>query len=251
MTSGKVFLTAFLIAGGLYLAATIALFAMQRKLIYPAPRGIFASRSDLSGFEDVRIRTGDGLDLRALHRPAVGGRPVLIFFHGNGDGLGGAIAATRELAEQGYGLLLPDYRGYGGNPGSPSETGLYRDGEAAMSWLAEQGIRSGEVVMVGNSLGSGVATELATRHAVAGLVLISGFTSLADVTAAHMRYFPTRLLLRDRYENAVKLARVAAPVLILHGTRDGLIAPDHGVRLAKAARGGVLELVPGAGHGLA
>ncbi|WP_375403389.1 alpha/beta hydrolase [uncultured Sphingomonas sp.] len=248
---GRTLLIALGIAGTLYVTATVMLFGMQRRLIYPASRAVFVSKEDPSPFEEARLATTDGLRLRALYRPAVGMRPVIVFFHGNGDDLGGAIMATRALATEGYGLLLPEYRGYGGNSGSPSEEGLYRDGAAAMRWLADRGVRSANVVIVGNSLGSGVATELATHHEVAGLVLISGFTSLADVAASQMRFFPARLLIRDRYENAAKLALVAAPTLILHGGRDGLIAPAHGAKLVKVARRGEFELVPEAGHELA
>ena len=247
----KVALTALLVAGLLYLAAAALLFGFQRRLIYPAPTRVFTLADRSSGFRDVRVRTEDGLTLRALYRPATGGRPVLVFFHGNGDGLGGAIVATRAFADSGYGLMLPEYRGYGGNPGAPSEAGLYRDGEAALRWLAGEGVPVGGVVLVGNSLGSGVATELAARHRVRALALISGFTSLADVAAAKMRAFPVRPLLRDRYDNAAKLPRVAAPVLVLHGTADTLIPPAHGVALARAATRGRLELVPEVGHELA
>jgi pimeloyl-ACP methyl ester carboxylesterase len=107
------------------------------------------------------------------------------------------------------------------------------------------------MVLIGNSLGSGVATELATRHSVRGLVLVSGFSSLADVAALHVRLFPVRLLLRDRYNNQAKLPRVRAPVLILHGAKDSLIPAAQGVELAKAANGASLAIVPDAGHELA
>ena len=234
---------------GIYLAATILLAAKQRSLIYPAPRA--AAAEAFAGWREVALETGDGLRLRALHKPARGRLPSLLFFHGNGDSLRGAVAATGSLAAAGYGVLLPEYRGYGGNPGSPSEAGLFQDGEAALRWLARQGVPPGRVVPIGNSLGSGVAAELAARHPVGGLVLISGFTSLADVAAAQMRIFPVRLLLRDRYENAAKLPGVAAPVLVLHGARDRLIPPSHAAALARAARRSELVIAPGAGHELA
>ena len=234
----------------LYLIATGILFVVQRQMIYPAPHTA-AIIEPSAGFQDVTLRTDDGLQLRAIYRSARGDLPTLIFFHGNGDGLDGAVAATQEIGTLGYGVLLPEYRGYGGNPGSPSEAGLYRDGEAALRWLRTRGIALDRIVLVGNSLGGGVATELATRHPIAGLVLASAFTSLADVAALHMRMFPVRLLLRDRYENRVKLPRVQAPVLIVHGASDTLIPATHGVRLASAAKQSRLIVVPGIGHELA
>ena len=247
---GKIVLVGLTSLFVLYLAATCLLFFAQRAMIYPAPPGAGAAIAP-PGFRTAALHTSDGLQLRALHQPARDGLPTLVFFHGNGDDLRGATVATGGLAAAGYGLLLPEYRGYGGNPGSPSEAGLYRDGEAALAWLGEREIPLDRTVLVGNSLGSGVATELAARHPIAGLVLISGFASLTEVAARQMRLFPVRLLLRDRYENAAKLPRVAAPVLVLHGERDTLIPPSHGADLARAAPRGGLVTVPGAGHELA
>lgn len=233
----------------LYLLGVLLLFAMQRKFIYPAPRS--TSVMAYQAFRDVRLRTEDGITLRALHKPTASDLPTILFFHGNGDNLAGAIKATELLAAAGYGLLLPEYRGYGGNPGMPSEAGLYRDGEAALRWLDQQGVEADRVVLVGNSLGAGVATELATRHTVSGLVLVSGFTSLPDVAASHLRFLPARWLVLDRYENAAKLRQVNAPVLVLHGAEDTLIPAAHGERLAQAAPRGELVIVPDVGHELA
>jgi hypothetical protein len=246
---GKLVLGGLAFLGGLYLVATALLFSAQRRLIYPAPPA--TDQIVPAYFADARIGTDDGLNLRALYRAPRGQKLVIVFFHGNGDDLAGAMAATRMLGGAGYGLMLSEYRGYGGNPGSPSEVGLYRDGEAALSWLEGKGIPPGRIVLMGNSLGSGIATELAMRYPVAALVIVSGFTSLADVAAAQMWMFPVRWLLRDRYENAAKLPRVAAPTLLLHGTADRLIPPDHARRLKDAARRGTLQLVPDTGHELA
>lgn len=235
----------------IYLAAMCVLAVKQRSLIYPGAHNATAANETFEGFNEVALLTGDGLRLRAVHKPARAGMPSLIFFHGNGDNLRGAIAATGSLATSGYGVLLSEYRGYGGNPGTLTENGLYRDGEAALRWLGDRGVPPGKIVLIGNSLGSGVATELAARHTVGGLVLISGFSSLVDVAAAHIRIFPVRLLLKDRYENATKLPRVAGKVLVLHGSDDTLIPPHHGTTLARAAKRSSLEMVPGAGHELA
>ena len=245
----KILLWTFVALAAFYLAALAAAFLGQRAMLYPAPRLATPFRPD--DFEQAVLQTSDGLRLKAIHRPARGNLPTLIFFHGNGDNLQGALAATGRLGEAGYGLLLPEYRGYAGNPGSPSEEGLYRDGEAALHWLAGRNIPAGRIFLIGNSLGSGVATELATRHDVAGLVLISGFASMAEVAARHIRIFPVRLLLLDRYENAAKLPRVAAPVLLLHGAADRLIPAGQSEELARASRQARLVILPDAGHELA
>ena len=157
---------------------------------------------------------------------------------------------TRFLAAQGYGLLLPEYRGYGGNPGSPSEQGLYRDGEAGLAWLAAKSVRADHVVIIGNSLGSGIATEVAARHKVGGLVLVSGFANLARVAGEQYPFAPASLLVRDRYDNAAKLASVTCPILLLHGTADKLVPVAHALALVGVQPAARLELVPGAGHDL-
>jgi dipeptidyl aminopeptidase/acylaminoacyl peptidase len=235
---------------GLYLSAMTFAFVRQRAMIYPAPQA--PTRSVLlPGFSEAVLHTSDDLNLKALYRPPARNLPTLVFFHGNGDSFEGALAATSALASAGYGLLLPEYRGYAGNPGSPSETGLYRDGEAALQWLADRKVTRDRIVIIGNSLGSGVATEMAARHAVAGLVLISGFARFSDIAATRFPFFPVRLLLLDRYENAAKLPRVTAPVLILHGAADTLVPLSQGRALVDAARSGSLVVFPHAGHELA
>lgn len=244
-------LTFLLIVLGFYAAATLLLFLEQRSFIYPAPRAREDIERLLPGLQPVELRTSDGLTLVAGYKPARAGKPTIVFFHGNGDTLRGAVAATARLAEAGYGLLLPEYRGYGGNPGSPSEEGLIRDGKAALDWLARAQVPAARTILVGNSLGSGVATDLASTHTVAGLILISGFSSLPEAAAAHVRFFPARMLVRDRFDNAGKLPRVRAPILLLHGTEDRMIDASHGQRLAGANSRAALMLVPGTGHELA
>ncbi|GAA0329378.1 hypothetical protein GCM10009087_44480 [Sphingomonas oligophenolica] len=245
---GRIMLVAAGTALLLYLVAVGALFLFQRSLFYPMPKAIPVRPA---GFDDVRIRTNDGLELRAFYRPAKPGLPTLLFFHGNGSDIEGSLYATRLLVAQGYGALLPEYRGYGGNPGSPSEQGLYQDGEAALTWLEARGLAAARIVVIGNSLGSGVATEMAARHRISGLALVSGFASLARVARDHYRFVPTNLLVLDRYENVAKLPSVTCPILLLQGTSDTLVSVAHSQVLARANPAARLELVPGAGHDLA
>jgi pimeloyl-ACP methyl ester carboxylesterase len=233
----------------LYLVLVGTLFWFQRDFFYPAPETI-PTRPE-PGFDDIRIRTSDGLVLRAFHHPARAGLPTLLFFHGNASDLDGSEYATRLLVAQGYGVLAPEYRGYGGNPGSPDEQGLYRDGEAALAWLAAKGVPASDVVAIGNSLGSGVATEMASRHHLAGLVLISGFASLPRVSREHYPFVPAGLLVLDRYDNFAKIAAIHSPILLLHGTSDTVASADNSRAMVKAQPSAQLILVPGVGHELA
>lgn len=231
-----------------YLLMLAGLYLFQRSFIYPAP----SAQAPLPpGHERVVLETADGLSLAAAYKPARDGRPTVVFFHGNGDNWGGASAATATLAKAGYGILLPEYRGYSGNPGSPSETGLYQDGRAAIGWLGVKGIAPDRIVLVGNSLGSGVATQLAVEHEPAALVLISPFASLPGIAAEKIWWAPARWLVRDKFDNLGKIARVDAPLLLLHGTDDAVIPSSHSERLARANPRARLVKVEGAGHELA
>lgn len=232
----------------LVLAASVLLYTQQRRILFPAPASW--PQEAPAGFRLVHTWTDDGLRLAAFYRPAEPGKKTVLFFHGNGDNLLGAMEATRGPAAAGHGLMLVEYRGYGGNPGSPSEDGLYRDGEAALRWLADAGVASGAIVVVGNSIGSGPATEMAARHDVGALMLVSGLSDLPRVVQSQMPFIPGWMV-RDRFDNAAKLARVKGPVFLMHGNADTLVKPDNLDRLKRARPDATISLVTGAGHELA
>ena len=236
------------LAAAAYLVIVALIWSQQDRLIYPAPRTIGPANG---GFETVAYRTADGLDLEAGYRPSRGSRPTIVYFHGNGADWVSSVVATDRLVPQGYGVLAAEYRGYRGNPGRPSEDGLYRDGRAAMAFLAGEGVSARNIVIIGNSIGSGVATQIATEFEIRALILISPFASLRQLASEKMRWLPTGALLRHRFENAEKLASVAAPVLILHGDADTLIPDAHARQLAETRAGLRLEIFPGKGHDLA
>ena len=230
-------------------ALVVALFYLaQTSLIYPAPRAI---GQPAGGFEQVTYETSDGLALGAGYRAAAPGFPTILYFHGNGAEWVSSVVATDRLVPAGYGVLAAEYRGYCGNPGTPSEQGLYRDGRAALAFLRTKGVQPHDMVIIGNSIGSGVATQMATEVIPRALVLISPFASLSQLAAEKLRWLPTGLLLRDRYDNAAKLAGVAAPVLILHGDADTLIPHTHARHLATAHPRAEVRIFPARGHDLA
>lgn len=233
---------------GFYLLLLIALFFLQRSMIYPAPEEIAPLPA---GFSEVELHTSDGLTLRAAYRQGNEGRPVAVFFHGNADSWDGGNQATQQLSKDGYGVLLPEYRGYGGNPGQPDEEGLYADGRAALSFLEGEGIAADRMVLVGNSLGSGVAVQLAQEYSPAALVLISGYSSLPDVVAGHFAWLPARLMLLDSFASIDKIGALDLPILLLHGEEDEVIPFAHGQRLAEAAKAADFIDFPEMGHELA
>jgi len=227
--------------------AIAVLWVFQRGLIYPAPPPRDVT---VAGYDVVTLATADGLELRALYRPAAPGRATLLFFHGNGDTLTGSATAVAALVAAGHGALLLEYRGYGGNPGRPSEAGLNADAAAALAFLRGQAIADTDIVVIGNSIGSGPATALAAGHDLGGLVLVSGYTSLPAVVRDVARGLPIGWLVRDKFNNLAALPRVTAPVLVLHGARDRVIGFAHGAALG-ALRGVGFGAFADAGHELA
>ena len=230
-----------------YLSVLALLFLFQSSFIYPAPQ----TQSELpGGLEEVVIETSDGLALRSFFKAADPGQPTLVYFHGNSGTLTGSSIATQPFAEQGLGLLLVEYRGYAGHAGRPSEEGFYRDGDAAIAWLASKGIGPAKTILRGNSIGSGVAVEMALRHRPAALILTAPFTSLPDVAADSLPIFPVRLLMRDRFDNAAKLPQLTMPILIQHGTADNVVPFEQGLALSQTNPRAEFQRFEGSGHGL-
>ena len=236
------------IPAGIYLLVSLLAWAMQDRLIYPASQERFEPGP---GYREVTLDTSDGLALRAFARAADPGKPTLVYFHGNGGTLAGNMAANEAFAQAGYGLLLVDYRGYGSNPGAPSEQGFYRDGRAAMGWLAGQGIAPGDTIIAANSIGGGTAVQMASEYRVRALVLVAPFTSLPDRASEVASWLPVRWLLRDDFDNAAKLPKLDMPILIQHGTADKVVPFAHGETLSKLNPQVTFERFDGMGHELA
>jgi pimeloyl-ACP methyl ester carboxylesterase len=205
----------------------------------------------LPGAREVGYRTEDGLDLRAWYRPAVGpNRATALFAPGNGGDRSLRAPLAAALAEHGIATLLVDYRGYGGNPGSPSSAGLARDVRAARRYLLDE-LRAAphRLFYLGESLGCAVVVELATEHPPAGLLLRSPFVSLASVARVHYPFIPVGALLPDRYPVAEQLSRVRVPTTVIYGGSDAVVPPAQSRAVARAAGGPVSVVeVPGADH---
>lgn len=228
----------------------VLLFAVQRRLLYrpglerPDPEAAAAA-----GFKDVTLQTGDGLALLAWHRPARAGRATLVVLHGNAGHIGDRVEKVHAACPDDWGVLLVSWRGYGGNPGWPSEGGLLEDARAALRWLESEGVPTARIVLYGESLGSGVAVQLALEASVAGIVLEAPYTSIAAVAQRQYPYVPAYWMVRDRYDSLSRIGAVRCPILILHGGDDRLIPLSHARRLAAAApETARLCVVPDAGH---
>jgi uncharacterized protein len=217
------------------------LVGLQRRLIYfPFPAQVPRAEAVVAGAREVRLRTVDGLALGAWLVEAGepdGGVAVLVA-NGNAGNRSLRAPLARALASAGLAVLLFDYRGYGGNPGRPSEQGLARDVRAAHRFLLEEAeVAPARLLYYGESLGSAVVTELATEHPPAGLVLRSPFVDLAAVGRVHYPCLPVRTLLRDRYPLADQLARMQVPTTVVYGSRDSIVPPEQSRAVAAAAAG--------------
>lgn len=234
-------------AVAVYVMVAAGMYAIQRQIMYHPPPAV--PRAPPTGFEAVTLTTEDGLSLTAWHAPAADGGRTVVHFHGNAGLISGQLNRVRPLIEAGYGVLLVEYRGYGGNAGSPTEEGLLADGRAAVAYLAAQNIPLGDVVLLGESLGSGVAVAMAAEAAVGGLILMSPYTSTADVAQARYWWLPARWLIKDSYDSLSRIGNVRAPLLVVHGQRDGVIDWRFGERLFDAANEPKrLVLIDRAGH---
>ena len=228
------------------LAFVVALFATQRYNMYQPNT---AATVPAAGDRMLESRTADGLLLRHDFHPPAPGRPVVVVMHGNGGRADDWALHHVALAAAGYGVVMLEYRGDGGNPGSPTEAGLYADAESVLAALAAEGHPTDELILWGHSLGSGVAVEMAARHRVAGVVLEAPFTSAVAVAARRFGWLPLDTMMWDQFRSIDKIGRVAAPLLVLHGDADTLIPPAMGRTLADAApKDARFALIPGAGH---
>ena len=221
-------------------ALLLVVWLAQRSLIYfPDGQAGSPAAVGLPQAEPVRYTTSDGLDLEGWFVPArePSADRAVIVFNGNAGNRAHRAVIAASFAARGYATLLVDYRGYGGNPGLPSEQGLYRDARAALKYLlARPDVNPARIVYFGESLGAAVALELAVEHPPAAVILRSPFSSMASVGARHYPFLPVRWLLRDRYPSIDRVARLTCPLLVIAGDRDRTIPFDESEQLYEAAR---------------
>jgi hypothetical protein len=238
-------LTLLAVLAAIPLAFGAGLWALQERLIFlPDARPLAAAPP----FRIETLPTPDGLTLRFLAAEAAPGAPVILHLHGNGGQAGDRAGAMAQFVAAGFSVVLAGYRGYGGNPGAPSEEGLATDAAAHLAWVRARH-PGAPLVLWGESLGTGLATRLAEgRTDIAGLVLESPFTSVADIAAGQYPWLPARALLRHPFESLSRLPGIAAPVLVVHAEGDRVVPPEQGRRMAAAARDGRLVMLPGWSH---
>jgi fermentation-respiration switch protein FrsA (DUF1100 family) len=219
-----------------YLVGLAVLFFVQRSFVFPIPQKL-RTTPEAAGFPEAEehfLTTADDEKVIVWHVPAKPGRAVIVYFPGNGDFLAGSVGRFRAITSDGTGLVALSYRGYAGSTGRPSERGLLLDAAAAYAFTSAR-YSADRIVAWGFSLGSGVAVALAAGQPVGKLILEAPYTSVADVAALGFRIVPVRWLMRDQFRSDERIARVTAPLLIMHGARDSTIPIAFGERLFSLA----------------
>jgi fermentation-respiration switch protein FrsA (DUF1100 family) len=236
-----------------YLLVVLAMMLLERWLVYPAPPLEMGDWNPIGlGHEDVWFESADGTKLHGWFVPHKNPKRAILYCHGNGEhiALNADLAARLRDTFQAS-VFLFDYRGYGRSSGRPNEAGCIADGCAAQLWLANRmGIKPGDVVVMGRSLGAGVAVALAAENGVRALVLENGFPSMPDIAALHYPFLPVRLVMDNRYDCLARIQRYSGPFFQSHGAVDVLMPLEIGRRLFDASPSQVKRWVefPGLGH---
>lgn len=229
----------------LYAGVCLLVYVFQDRLVwFPDRAKPVLPRGD--DVEPVELTTSDRVRLVAWLLEAEAPQGWLLFCHGNAGNVETRVPTGRALRDLGWSVLLLDYRGYGASEGRPTEEGTYLDAQAAFDVLVAR--RDAPVVVFGESLGVGVAVELARRRPVAALVLEAGFTSIPDMGAAAYPWLPARWLARIRYDNRAKIGALTAPILLVHSPHDEIVPYAHAQALLAAAPPGTELLTTRGGH---
>lgn len=218
-----------------YVALLVALYVFQRSLLY-VPSGNVPQEA-IAGFTTIPLTADDSNATFAWYSPAPNSTaPTILFLHGNGGNLSMWRQTFHALGAQGFGVLALEYRGYGGSGGSPSEDGLYADARAALRYATgHEKIPENQLIVMGVSLGSGIAVQMADEFALGGVVLVSPYSSMVDAASNRYPFVPVSLLLKDRYDSIAKIPRMTEPLLVFHGTEDRLVPYAQGEKLFAAA----------------
>ena len=223
----KYMYTAAAIIISCYLVVVVFVFFNQRNLLYHPFENNYNTDNANFSYEEIFIPTSNENNLKAwFHKKNLKQKKTLVFFHGNAGDLSNRIYKLNLIKDFDINFLIVAYRGFSGNKGKPSETGLYEDARSTLNWLAKQGVKEDKIILYGESLGTGVSVEVAQNKKFAGIILESPFTSMVDAGKFYYFYLPVSLLLKDRYETVKKLKNIKIPILVMHGKKDKIV-PFH------------------------
>ena len=233
-----------------YATMCVLMYANQRNMMYfPSTDRIAPVGTALQGVREIKMATAEGHTLYSWYQKAQPGKPTILFFHGNGGSVPWRAHRFTSTSGYGYGLLMVGYPGYGGGGGSPSEASFIAAAQRAYQWLLSAGVSPENIVIYGESIGTGVGVQLAATVEAKALILEAPMSSIADVAAELYPFLPVRALVRDRFESQEYIADVDMPLLIIHGDADTIIPIRFGEKLFElAAEPKQFVRLNGAGH---
>ena len=220
----------------IYVSVLVILFIFQRNLMYhPNENNYFGDKLEVN-IEKVNVKTSDNINLLGwFHKKDLNKFKTIVYFHGNAGTLENRIHKLNHFKDMEVNFLIIAWRGFNGNEGKPSENGLYIDGISAVNWIIDQGVKEEDIILYGESLGTGIATELAQHKNYAAVILETPFTSMSDAAQKIYPYIPVSLLIMDKYENKNKIKNINIPVLIMHGEQDTIVPFSMGKKIFQLA----------------
>ncbi len=226
-------LSSFIIA---YIALIIFIYFYQRNLLYHPSENNYQNDKIQFDYDEIFIKVDEEIQLKSwIIRKDFKKFKTLVIFHGNAGHLSNRIYKLNELNKLDINILLISWRGFSGNKGSPSENNLYKDAKAAIKWLNEQNITNDKIILYGESLGTGVAVEMAKKNNFNSMILESPFTSIENSAKIYYPYLPVRLLLKDKYDSISKIKMISIPIMIMHGKKDDVVPFSMGIELFEKA----------------
>jgi fermentation-respiration switch protein FrsA (DUF1100 family) len=233
---GVYFLQFILTIFVIYFLVLVFLYFYQRNLLYHPNENNYSEDKISVDIEKVEIKTADNIELLGwYHEKNLKDYKTLVYFHGNAGSLENRIHKLNHFQDMNINFLIIAWRGFNGNKGKPSERGLYVDGKSAIDWLIKKGVDEKNLILYGESLGTGVATHLAQNKNYAGVILETPFTSMVDAAKNFYPYIPINLLLKDKFENFKKVKNINTPILVMHGEVDQIVPFSMGKKIYEIA----------------
>ena len=219
-----------------YFIIILFVYFYQRNLLYHPSENNYLNDKITFNYEEIFIETDKKIKLKSWFiKKDLDKFKTILIFHGNAGNLFNRVYKLNELNKLDVNILLISWRGFSGNKGKPTEKNLYRDADEAVKWLNNQGVISKNIILYGESLGTGVATELGTSNAFGGIILESPFTSIANAAKIYYPYLPVSIILKDRYDSIGKIKNINTPIFIMHGKMDNIVPQQMGLELFEKA----------------
>ena len=220
-----------------YLTVVVSIYFYQRSLLYHPNENNYYGDNLTVNVENVKIQTSDNLILNGwFHKKDIKNFKTLVFFHGNAGTLDNRIYKLNHFKDIDINFLIIAWRGFSGNEGKPTEKNLYIDGQSAVNWIINKGVKEEDIILYGESLGTGIASEIAQHKNYAGVILETPFTSMIAAAKKFYPYLPVNLLLKDKYENDKKINNINIPIMVLHGKKDTIVPFSMGKKIFELAK---------------